>query len=420
MKVTQLDGVLPSRDADFDDLKKEFYKERELSSYLDNARMKTAKQEGPYSSLQGATITPQPCWPIHFQTVRRKVGSEYAILPKRVEKSYQIETADWATEVTGTGTSKEKWRGIRLEGAASTSHLFSVVTSTYLVPFAVGYRYLAHLPAEIDGDEQDAEIEMRHDLTKYKDSKIGDWGGGTDPERNEKAIRDWTVKAQKIWEEIKTKKSKDMVTERLDYQDHYLSSQQPRSYRVVYTRSRSFYAGVIGPEGTTALKMPYTSAKLYTREGGQIMDTEFLPVEGVICDNKVHTVTVNSEEEAYWLMGLFNSEKFNNIVMSKAEGEPPGIYNIPVKVLNNKGIEYEPSKDNHLRMAELAMEVEEKMNKVVKKYIKENKSVNISNLDDTNASPEIPTMVSSAFTRRLDAEEERREMNEIALDIIDS
>jgi len=416
MKVIVLKGTLSHRDAELSEIPPKFLREVDLSVYTKSVEMKVAKQEGAYRSRQGATITPLPLWAVEFQTVRRKVGANYQVLPLREKELFVVRTVRWASEVSGTGVEKEKWRGLSLCGPCSSSNIFAVVSSAWLVPFALAHRYLVYIPAEIKGRGKSATVAVRHDFADYKSSPLKQWTG-TEVTPDEKAIKDWTARAQKAWDKNRTDKSAKLVTERIDYQST-LSSQQPKVFRVVHTRSRSFYAAVLGPRMRTALGLPFDAAKIQTREDGKIISTTYLPVAGVICDNLLHSVAVDSEEEAYWMMGLFNSQAFGRLVMKDARGEPPGIYTIPVKVMAVLGLEFDDSNKLHLELANVAQTLEKKMVETLRGYLTQEKNVAIRNVDDTDQSPDIPSTISSALVRRLDARDELKHLEIIASSIM--
>jgi hypothetical protein len=418
MKVIVLKGELTRRDAELYEIPRKFFSQVDLSVYRKSVEMKIARQEGTYKSRQGATITPVSLWPIEFQTVRRKVGTSYQSLPAKEEGLYLVKTARWASEVVGTGVEKEKWRGLFLGGKCSLPNIFVVVSSAWLVPFALAHRYLVHIPAEIKGKGKAAAITVRHDFAEYRNRRLKLWTN-QETAPSEGAIRDWTIQAQKAWNERKTDKSAKLVTERLDYHGT-LASQKPKAFRVVHTRSRSFYASVLNPRAHTALGLPFDAVKINTTEGGMIINTTYLPIGGVICDNLLHSVVVDSEDEAYWMMGLFNSKVFCRRVMKKALGEPPGIYTIPVKIMDALNLEFDPSKRLHLELAKIAHLLEEKMNVTLQTYLTEEKGINLEFVDDTDQSPDIPSTISSALMRRLNANIELKQLEDLTSKILKS
>jgi hypothetical protein len=415
MEVTVIKGILPDRDVELNELPQELISQSDLSIYQKSASLKVSKQKVTYQSRQGSSITPIPLWAVEFKTVRRKSATGYQILPKTVDEMYVLNTARWATNVTGTGTEKQKWRGLSLTNKCSISSVFAVVTSSWLVPFAIAHRYLVYIPVELDGDGPHAKLVVRHDFAQGKDASLEGW---LERERtSEQAIKHWTMQAQRVWIERKTERSPELVTKRLDYHGT-LSTQEPKAYRVVHTRSRSFYSAVLDPIAQTGTGLPFNSIKLQTIDGEEIIKSTYLPINGVICDNLLHSIVVNSKEEAYWLTGLFNSQAFGNLVMKEARGEPPGIYSLPVKILESLKLKYAPENDIHLKLAALSMDLESKMYETIQAYFASEKNINLLLVDDTDRSPEIPSTISSALMRRLNASEQLHELEDIANEII--
>lgn len=403
-------GTLPDRDANLSDVPRGFFKVVDFGVYRHSTKMKTMKQEGQYRSRQGPTITPIPLWAIEFQTVRRRAGDAFQVLPAQEGGRYLVTTAKWASKVTGTGVEKAKWREMKVTGPCSLSHVFTVVTSAWLVPFALAHRYLVHIPAEMKGKGRSATLQVRHDYTAEVKG-LDAWSGIE--EASDSSILEWTRNAQSRWSKLRTDRSTPLVTEWLDYRKK-LTAENPSAFRVVHTRSRTFYAAVLDPKGSTALDLPFDRVKLDTIEGDKVVRTQYLPIPGVIADNLLHSITVDSREEAYWMSGLFNSKKFNARVMKDAKGEPPGIYTLPVKVMEQQGLTFDPGDSNHVELAKVAQTLEERMKETVRKYLSEEKSLDIKTLDDSDQSPEVPSTISSALMRRLGAEDHLTRLNEIA------
>jgi hypothetical protein len=414
MKVTVLSGDLRTRDAELGSVSPDFFSERDLSIYEESAKVKVARQEGQYRSRQGPSISPVPFWAIEFKTIRRRTGDIHQVLPAMEGSHYLIQTARWALDVSGTGTEKEKWRGVSLSGKCSLSHSFGVVSSAWLVPYAIAHRYIVHIPAEANAKRRNGTVTVRHDFSDRPDQKgLSAWMETSDHSNDEFDIHSWTSVAQKFWEKRRTERSTALASEWLDYQGK-LTNQKPNSIRVVHTRSRSFYAAVLDPNSTTATRLPYTSVKLQVVERGEPLESFLLPIAGVICDNLLHSIEVTSESEAYWMSGLFNSERFNGLVMKEARGEPPGIYTLPAKLLNNLGLTFDPRDPNHTKLAEVSKILEGRMRKTVSDYLAKEKGLVLNLIDDTDESPEVPSTISSALMRRLEAETELLQVEKLA------
>lgn len=412
MKINAIKGALPSRDVELSEVPEEFFQEVDLSAYLDSAKLKVASQIGAYQSNQGATITPLPCWAVEFETFRRKTPLGIQYRPKKERGLYVIKTSRWASKVIGTGREKEKWRGVSLKGKCSPNHLFAVASSRWLVPFALAHRYIVYLPVESIGEGQQTRIRVQHGYSRYKETPFDSWMDRQLDEET-KSIKLWTTQAQRKWNELKTERSPDLITSYLDYRNK-LSKQKPKAIRVIHTRSRSFYAAVLNPMAESPLGIPFHSALVKTREGEHILSSSTLPLGGIVCDNKLHYIDVASEAEAYWMVGLFNSRAFREMVMKEARGEPPGIYSLPAKILNRLGLKFDSSDYSHLSMAKVAAELEDQMRKTIRRYIEEEKGIELKFIDDTDQGTEVPPTISSAYTRRLDAEELLNELESLA------
>jgi hypothetical protein len=412
--VTVLRGTLPDRDAALADLDDSFHAEASLADYLESARLKRAAQTGDYRSTQGANVTPLPCWAVAFETDRRSVGADDVCAPRRPDDTYRLATAARARDLPGPGTAKERWRGTTLSGDCAPAHLYGVVTSTYLVPFAIAHRYLAHLPATPTGRDPGATLSVHHEYADRGSDRPGDGVDAAD----RAAIREWTAAAQRLWEERRTSGAPDLVTERLDDYGK-LSRQQPRATRVVHTRSRKLYAAVLDPRGETALGLPLGKARLHTRVGDAVGRTETVPTRGVVCDNKLHYLTTGSEGEAYWLVGLLNSDPFEERVMAHASGDPPNIYSLPAKLLGEWGLTYDPDDERHAAIADLAVELETAMTATVRAYLGDEKEVDLADVDDTDAGAEVPRTVTTPYTNRFDEAERLDRLDELVASLLD-
>jgi hypothetical protein len=235
-------------------------------------------------------------------------------------------------------------------------------------------------------------------------SGLDEWGESTDPETE--ATRSWTKKAQRLWDATKTERSFSNVADRINYQGT-LASQPLRAIRVVYTRSRTLYASVLDPEARTALGLPLRELVTKVRENDTVISTSVRKLGGVIAENLLHWIEVDDIEEAHWLSGVLNARVFIERVLERAGGKEkgsqyvPGIYNIPVDLLAEYGMTYDPKDAVHSKISRISKRLQIGMGRVVKDYIEREKGVNIHLLDDTNASPIVPDTISSALLRRL-------------------
>lgn len=425
--VKVLSAVLSSRDASFEELcdgdgdgvSDEYVTEIPLEQYVESARLKGRVQDGTYESIQGVNMTPLPCWAVSFQTSRRRVGGSYQTVPRREDGMYKIATSSRGSELQGPGQAKDRWRGTVFEGPCSPEHLYTVVTSTYLVPFAIGHRYVAHLPASIEETEskkRNVSLNILHEYANTEDQSLSSFNNASIDEDTE-AIKSWTQQAQTAWQQNKTGNSPDLVTERLnDY--NKLAKQQPRRYRVVHTRSRKLYAAVLDPHESTALGLPFGGAEIHSRVNGTVSNTDKITSQGIICDNKLHYINTDSEGEAYWLMGVINSTPFEEKVMEHASGDPPNIYSLPAKKLNDIGLVFDANDERHVEIIDLATELKNEMEKTIKDYISNEKGIDIDAIDDSEAGPEVPKMITTPYTNRFNQDQKLEELDDKVAELI--
>jgi hypothetical protein len=370
---------------------------------------------GGYESLQGPTITPMPLWMVEVKTFERNVGGELQVSPWLSGDLIGLVTARTAQKVRGTGSEKEKWRKTRMDAPVEPRYIFGIGTSTWLLPFAIGHRSLACLPASIDVDN--ARLRVHHELVKKSSGSLRDFSGAEGGPSN--AIRNWTREAQKAWLLNKKEGGYDEVTKYLDYGGK-LRKVKPEALRVIHTRSRKFYAAFLDPSADTALGVPFAEIQLKTRRDGRPGRATNHPLGGVAVDNKVHYVEVASPEEGHWMAAVFNSDLFSSMVMKRSKGEPPNIYSIPAQVLADLGLIFDPASTKHQKVARLGQSLARAMAEKVRSHYLDEKGFDIDALDDTDASPEVPPLtMGKKFRDFLVSLDEWHELNEAVAQILD-
>jgi len=403
MDIQIIKKTFSKRDADISELNiSEDISKKSLELYLKRLKSVAARQSGHYKSKSGVNVTPQPFWCVEFKVVEKKVGKDNVIQPMKKNGYYIVQTTRWARTVSGTGQEKEKWSGHGIRGPISNKFLYSVVTSAWLVPFSIVHRYLAVIPAVPVSNTNDSHLNVLTNIAQ--DDRIDQWTVTEDSEDN-KTISNWTKTAQNLWETSKKSKSTKLVTDWLDYHGK-LTNQKPNTIRVVHTRSRILYAAVLKPFRNTSLGIPLNKAVIKTRSGITIVNTETIPLAGIIIDNLLNSIEVASVDEAYWLSGIFNTTYFGNLTLKKAGGKKgseavPSIYSIPVKILDEHGLVFDASNKIHSDISQLSKTLEKQMGLVVKKYYEKNKSTVIDRIGDTVQSPELDVSISRPFIDRL-------------------
>ena len=90
----------------------------------------------------------------------------------------------------------------------------------------------------------------------------------------------------------------------------------------------------------------------------------------------------------------------------------PSIYSLPVKILDEKGLVFDPSDPSHKKIAQLARNLENHMEVVAKKYYTAEKSIQIERIDDSVESPELVGSNARVFRDRL-ADKNKKELEKL-------
>ena len=399
MNVIKIHATLPNRDASLLDLAHGRFENIPLLRYIHHGQSQSDSVAGHYASLQGPTITPQPFWCVEFTTISREVSGKKHIQPKTEDQNYIVATARWAN-VEGTGSTKQKWRGLKISGPLSIKNLYGVVTSSWLVPFCIAYRFLVHIPFKLKSSKETSGLTPVASENKTLDSFIYQ-----EEQEGSQGIKKWTKLAQNMWKDHKTEKSSHSVLDYLDYHGKMVN-QIPNTIRVVHTRSRKLYAAILDPSSETALGFNLSKARIGIRIDEKLINQKQLKLQGCIIDNMLHYIPVKSIKEAYWLVGLLNAKSINDKIMKLAGGERgqeyvPSIYSLPAKFLNERGIVFNIKNEVHNEISHIAKQLESDMGDIIRKYMMENKNIDMNSLDDTDASPEIPSTIETPYTARL-------------------
>ena len=104
--------------------------------------------------------------------------------------------------------------------------------------------------------------------------------------------------------------------------------------------------------------------------------------------------------------------------MKQAKGEPPGIYTIPVKIMRELDLIFDDKDPEDTQLAETAKMLEERMKATLRSYLSDKKHIDIHSIDDSDLSQDVPSTISSALMRRLNATSELDKLNGLADKII--
>ncbi|MDG6898391.1 MAG: hypothetical protein JRN24_01500 [Nitrososphaerota archaeon] len=339
-------------------------------------------QTKEYGSHQGATVTPRPFWVVRVRTATRGgEGASEEITPLVSEDSIQVQSSERASLVIGAGKRKQVWRGISLDGSASSGFLFGLLTSRYVGNFSVLHRDLSYLPAVTGNGGLDVLHYLAARATAQRTLEVEDAG--------ERQMRDWVKAAQAEWKAGRKKDQQELCTERLDYNGG-LASQPALSHRVVHTRSGNFYAALLNPASEASTGLSLNKLKVKSRRNGKVVGTQSRPLAGVIVDNLLHWIEVGSVVEGYWLVGVLNSDPFISQLEKDVQGRD--FYSAPSRLLARLNLRYDPSNPTHAGIADAAKLIESIKTVYDRELLAAQLGSELSLVDDTDVSPEVPRL----------------------------
>jgi len=336
-----------------------------------------------YASHQGATVTPRPFWVVDVRTARRRSTSDAEEIVPLVEDGFaQVHSSKRASRVQGQGKRKQVWRGIALTGEAPYKSLFGLLTSRYVGSFSILHRDLCFLPAT----EVESGLKVYHHMAKRLREQRTLQTEGEDEQR----VHHWVRAAQTQWKRGRKADQQELCTERLDYQGG-LASQRSNRPRVVHTRSGNFYAALLRPNARVSSGLVLDQLDVKFRRDGEIVSSTTESLGGVIVDNLLHWIEVASVQEGYWLVGVLNSEPF--ISQLDEEVQNRDYYSAPSRLLSSSGLRYDPENPTHVAISESARLIENIKTVFDRKLLGEELGEgNLADIDDTDASPEIPRL----------------------------
>ena len=224
---------------------------------------------------------------------------------------------------------KKPWRDFQLEGNVSKQFLFNTIVATDLVPFGILQRRLLFLPILI------------------KDNKVVVLDSSDNSEIIHTDTSKYLQDVEKIWSKHSKGTAKTMTTYQwIDYQNK-LSNQKTKSkFKVLYVGSATYMtACVLKPN------------EEYTFD----IDGTPLSTDCFITDVATYYFDTDDEKEANYLAAIFNSKILDDLItpeQSKGDFGPRNIHKLPLTF--NIPL-YDPSSDQHIKLAKLGIECAKKV-----------------------------------------------------------
>ena len=308
-------GMLPRRNADFDEAA-EALEVADAELFLNRRGERTfwaTKEElvlpeaSPYRELfrNGATIYPRPFW---FVKVKASpLGFDPSLPP--------LETAERARR-----QAKAAYKGLVMKGNVEGRFLYATILSTDLLPFGHLKPRLVVLPIEPKGPGYIL-------LTAEEARRRGYLG-----------LARWLEAAQAEWERRRGEKAERMdVLEWLDYR-RKLTSQNPQArYRVLYPTSATYMCACVVENKPIEFEI-----------GGQMLEAR-----GIVADYVTYYYETDAEDEAHYLAAVLNAPIIDQKLKPMQARGQWGPRHICKKVLELPIPQFDSSREEHLKLAEL-------------------------------------------------------------------
>lgn len=254
---------------------------------------------------QGATIVPRTFW--FVEIVPSPLGFDPDFPPLRTARRAQEEA-------------KEAYRAVVFQGNVEARFIYATLLSTDLLPFGhLDYR-LVVLPIE----PEENHYRM---LTAEEARRQGFFG-----------LAAWLERAQAEWERRRGAKAE--ASDLLGWLDYRrkLTSQNPRAaYRVVYIKSGTYLCACIIEN--KQLEFDCAGQRIYPR--------------GFIVDHLTYVAEMDNQEEADYLVAILNAPIVDQLIKPLQSRGQWGPRDIHKKVLDLPIPQYDPTREEHRRLAEL-------------------------------------------------------------------
>lgn len=281
-----------------------FYVKRGNTSALSTRRQTSVSKPNSYKKefAQGATIVPRA---FYFVDINQQLPPDFE------DRIINIRTSAKARL-----DAKKPWTNIDLKGRIESRFLFRTALSRSILPFALLDASLVALPIEISeaaGGSKRIELRSSEELRK----------------RGYLHAARWFEDAEKIWEERRTEKNRDITArDYLNWRSKLTMQSLDARYLVIYNSSaQDANATVVKHEN---LDFPF------------------------IIDHKEYYLASYCEEEAYYLAAILNSSAPNEMMKDFQSRGLFGARDIHKKILDVYFPRFDEHNKLHLRLAQLS------------------------------------------------------------------
>jgi len=286
-----------------------FYAKQGSSTAFSTRQIKIQNEVNPYKNLfkQGATIVPR---------------AFYFVQLTQDEPNWQALNTHIKSLEDIQADAKAPWKSLKFHGKIESNFVFRTALSRSILPFALYKPDLVILPIFIEKDEQN---QKRIQICTARELLL-------------KGYRDankWFTNVERIWDQLKTEKSKNMSSnDRIDFQKGLSSQNLNAPYLVLYNSSAK------DANATVVKRADY--------------DLEFI-VESV-----TYVLYCTSLFEAFYLSAILNSTRPNQMMKDFQAKGLFGPRHVHKKILDIYYPKFNAKNKTHVRLAELSEKAHQK------------------------------------------------------------
>ena len=340
---------------------------------------------------------------------------KYGLDPEHI----YVKTHPRAITHKGEGEEKEKWTQV-LEGRVSSKYLYLLVTGDNVFPFGVWGLNIAVLPAIADYNNNRFLILDAEKIVV----ELGEWylKGIEEHYRKEK---NKAPEKQDVLDFVNW-----LLKERINYQNKF-GKQKPKAYTLVYNRGGD--ALNMGTVVIDRLQLLNKANKFIQKALGINDDVQI--VSGVVIDYTNYMIDFDNRDEAHYLCAMLQSSVIRqavNRIQTRGKKGARDITDRPLQLpipdfvtdekastMSKRGIsdsDIEYLRGLQLELARLSMELHDKVQELLRKYVHNKYGIPFVNVTDKVLAPQSVAAIRKRIRR--DIAEYQRKIDELAIEII--
>ncbi len=280
-----------------------FYAKQGKATAFSNTKMKNSTKSNPYKPLfkQGATIVPRT---FYFVELTQETPPDF------IDRIINIKTSDAVQ-----ADAKAPWKGLDFTGRIESQFVFRTALSKSILPFNLFKPDLVLLPVTIIEEREIKKIKIHTGTELRKQGFLN--------------ASKWFSDTERIWDLLKTEKSKSMsANDRVDFQRGLTEQNLNAKYLVLYN----------------------ASAK---DANATVVDRSKLSLNFLV-DHKAYVYFTVSENEAYYISAILNSTVPNELMKDFQSKGLFGARDVHKKILDVYFPKYEEKSKVHQQLAALS------------------------------------------------------------------